>query len=156
MGQFWSKDGADPEPLPFQDTLPDGTMLTDLSGHPESCEALGWVAVPDPPAYDPIRQRPAWAGGAWTVVSTIPQQVSRMQAFYVLKTTPSPSGTEGRSWFQDFDEAIRASGNIKLINYWDTAADFHRDHPDLIAFATSMGVSSDQVDTLFVAADAVT
>lgn len=151
---LWFKAGSAPRELPFQDRLDDGTILTNLADNPDSREALGWIQAPDEPNFDPLNQGLRWTEDlTWEVVSIVPRQVSRMQAFYILKVTPGAS--EGRTLFQDFDDAIRASEDIRLINYWDTASDFHRDHPALTAFLASIGMSSDKVDDLFLAAGQV-
>lgn len=46
---LYRKNGGDPQPLPFQDSLPDGTIFTNLAHEPASRALLGWVAEPEPP-----------------------------------------------------------------------------------------------------------
>ena len=46
---LWSKNGGPPEALPFQDSLPDGTVLTNLAHEAASRILLGWVQLPEPP-----------------------------------------------------------------------------------------------------------
>lgn len=81
----------------------------------------------------------------------VPALISRMQAELELQATPSPV-TPGKTLLDDVNAAIAGATDPTLTIYWNTAADFHRDHPKLNAIAAAMGLSSAQVDALFIAA----
>lgn len=94
-----------------------------------------WVADPAPPPTPPAA----------------PQIISRMQAQLELHATASPTNA-GKTLLDDVNTALAASTDPTLEIYWNTATDFHRDHPKLTALATSMGLTSAQVDDLFITA----
>ena len=60
MAGLWSKNGGPLMALPYQDTLPDGTILSNLAYEPASRALLGWVfvedAVPPLPAEIPMHK----------------------------------------------------------------------------------------------------
>lgn len=79
-------------------------------------------------------------------VPPVPQEVSRLQAKQALRAGGK---------LTDVETAIAgASDEVKI--YWADASMFHRDHPTLLAMATALGMSSDEVDALFRAAAAIT
>lgn len=80
-----------------------------------------------------------------------PMIISRMQAQLELHAVPSPTNA-GKTLLDDVNAALAASSDGSLLIYWNTASDFHRDHPKILAMATAFGWSSDYVDSLFQAA----
>ena len=76
----------------------------------------------------------------------VPALVSRMQA----KRALLDSGL-----LPTVEAAIAASDDAALQLYWAEASDFHRDHPALIAMTAALGMTSGQVDDLFISAAAV-
>ena len=81
------------------------------------------------------------------VPQPVPFKVSRMQAKQALLA-------EGL--LATFDAAVAASGNPVLQLYYAETSDFHRDHPDLVAFMAALGMTDNQVDDLFRAAALIT
>jgi len=77
----------------------------------------------------------------------VPFKVSRMQAKQALLAG---------GLLATFDAAVAASGNPVLQLYYAETSDFHRDHPDLVAFMAALGMTDDQVDDLFRAAALIT
>ena len=86
----------------------------------------------------------------WSEVSTGPQvpvKVSRMQAKMALL---------GSGLLAAVEAAIAASDDAALKLYWAEASDFHRDHPALNGMTAVLGMTSEQVDDLFIAASQIT
>lgn len=74
MGQLFQKNGGQPQAPPFLDLDPDGNTWTDLPNNPEGRAACGWVAAPEPPAYDPVTQLLVWGAEGWEVVDRPPAE----------------------------------------------------------------------------------
>lgn len=91
MSNLWSKNGGPAQPLPFKDTLPDGTILTDLANQPASRALLNWVEVPD--------------------TSPLPVEIPMHKARKALRML-GPAGEvfdqEDVSWFEMVEAAIEA------------------------------------------------
>jgi len=47
-------------------------------------------------------------------------------------------------------EAAVAAGSQDLQDMWNFKEQFHEDHPEVIAMATNLGLTSDQLHTIFV------
>jgi hypothetical protein len=75
----------------------------------------------------------------------IPQTVSAMQAQQALLNSGQ----------LDAVNAAVAAGSREVQIYWAKTSEFHRNHPTLIAMTTALGMTSAQVDALFVAAAAI-
>lgn len=108
---LYSKNGGTPQELPFQDSMPDGTTLTNLANEPASRALLGWEAVPDPPPGLPAeipmhkarkalrmlgpdgpvvdQDDPSWWELLQAVISGIPDKVQRGALVDELDTAPN-------------------------------------------------------------------
>jgi hypothetical protein len=75
--------------------------------------------------------------------------VSRMQALIALESTPS--GVEGVSLLDVLESHIAESAKVIQI-YWANASEFHRNHPVLTDIAHQIGLTDEQIDSLFLAA----
>lgn len=76
----------------------------------------------------------------------VPSEVFRVQAKQALRIAGK---------LADVETAIAAASDEVKI-YWADAPSFHRTHPTLLAMATALGMTSDEVDTLFRAAAQIT
>lgn len=75
----------------------------------------------------------------------VPQVVSRMQARKALRLA---------NLLETFEEAV-AAGSVDLQDYYADASHFHRNHPELVETCTAQGLTSEQVDQLFILAGAL-
>lgn len=120
-----------PGPLPAELEGWTADALADVAAHVEPCPpqfvGLGFSPLPDPPPPPP-------------------QEVTRMQAKQALLA----AGMLG-----NVETAVNA-GPQALQIYWTDAPMFHRTHPQLIALATQCGLTSAQVDNLFLRASQIT
>ena len=90
---------------------------------------------------------PIWEPPA---TAPIPVSITNFQARAVLFHMPSPSGTADRTLFQDIDDALRAQGGVAW-QAWVFANDVTRDGPLVNAMGANFGLTSDQLDALFIA-----
>lgn len=81
--------------------------------------------------------------GAVIEVATVPASVSRFQARAALHQA---------ELLATVDAAIAASGNVVAQLAWADAVQFDRASPTIAAMAASIGLTSEQVDALFIAA----
>lgn len=83
----------------------------------------------------------------------VPGEVTNYQARAVLLATPSPTGIEGRTLFDDVDEAIRALGSTSpAFQAWEYANNIARHGATVQAMAAQFGLSEAQLDQMFRAA----
>lgn len=111
-------------------------------------------AFPDPPAGQQLADYALTVtDGVIAVAATfqpippppVPDEVSAMQAQLVLDQT-------GRL---DAVEAAIAQASRQVQIYWAKATTLHRQHPVLLQMAQALGMTSDDLDALFVAAAAL-
>lgn len=91
------------------------------------------------------------ANGAISVAVTyaltpVPFEVSMMQAQLALAAAGKLAAVEAA--------VAAASATVQI--YWRTAPTLHRDHPLVASLAAAVGLTSPEVDALFVAASAIT
>jgi hypothetical protein len=78
---LYSKNGAEPQELPFSDHDSEGNLWADLANNPAGHAACGWVEAPDAPDYDPEAASLSWVGGAWVVTPFTPEELAaRLEA----------------------------------------------------------------------------
>lgn len=121
---------------------------------PEGCRYLP-VVEQDRPAYDPETQQlkrlpdaivaDEIHAGRYEVVDrvpVVPDEVSRRQLFLVLLSLDPPLTRA----------AIRGMlvGNESALVEFDEAQTFKRDHPLVLSLAQQLGMTSEQVDALFI------
>jgi len=109
--------------------------LADLSASidPDACEALGYSGQGFFPVADP--QPPP----------VIPTIVAKWRAKIALHNAGLLTAVE---------TAI-ASADVPTQILWSDVPEFHRDSPELAAVIAGLGMTSDQVDDLFIAAAAI-
>lgn len=77
---LYTRNGSYPAPLPFLIYLTDGRARTNPATFTEAEIAdAGYVAVADPPAYDPASKSLGWDGSKWTLtdIPPAPYQISK-------------------------------------------------------------------------------
>lgn len=87
---LWSKDGGPPRELPFQDSLEDGTVLSNLAHEPESRARLKWVQLA--PATDELPDE-------------IPMHKAR-KALRMLGPAGQVFDQDDTSWFEMVEQVI--------------------------------------------------
>jgi hypothetical protein len=138
MTTAWHIPPAIPGPLPFAARDADGNTWTDLDSNAEAREACGYVQAPDPPAFDPTKQRLEWVDGAWAVVSMTPDTCTMLQLELELAS---------RNLTDQVTAAVTAVGGDAPI-YWRRETDVHRDHPMLLAIQQHLGWSDELLDQI--------
>lgn len=134
--QLPSTDVGAPAALPAELVGLTDETLADLSAalDPDACAALGYTGH----GFFPVEDEP--------LPPVVPDSVSRMQAKMALLAGGLLSTVEA---------AVGASADPALQLYWADASHFHRDHAALIAMTASLGMTSEQVDALFIAASEI-
>ena len=82
----------------------------------------------------------------------IPREVTNFQARALLKNMPGSA--EGRSLFDDVDDALRAMGGIPW-QAWEYTTTFPRDSALIAAIGAQLNLTNAQLDEMFVAASAI-
>lgn len=146
MTQLWIKNGGAPQELPFMDAA-NNSVYSDLANNPEGREACGWAAAPEQPEHDPDVSKLEWVDGGWEVVSITPVKVTRHQAKEALRRAGHLSAILA------YIPTVDDGGELAL--FWSEAEDFHRNHPQLLKVGDALGLTSAQIDALFVVAHAI-
>jgi hypothetical protein len=121
--------------LPVQTTIPDGHRQDFTQG---PATARGWQLVDG--AAVPITV-PVPAPEA----PTVPEAVTPRQIRRALNAAGLRSAVE----------AAVAQASQDVRDDWEFALEVRRDHPELNAMATALGLTSEQLDALFIAAAAI-
>jgi hypothetical protein len=82
----------------------------------------------------------------------VPREVTNFQARALLKNMPGSA--EGRSLFDDVDDALRAMGGIPW-QAWEYTTTFPRHSALIAAIAAQLSLSDEQIDQMFIAASAI-
>ena len=139
----------------FSENTPDQTYLD------FGCRVVAPTMRPEPPTGKVVvEDAPTFVNGSWTQVwvfkdapaPTVPPSCTNFQMRAVLLTMPSP--TSGRTMFQDVDDALKANGGAEY-QAWEFANDFTRAGALVNKMAASFGMTSAQMDTLFINASAI-
>lgn len=81
----------------------------------------------------------------------IPVSVTNFQARAVLMQMPSPTGVADRTIFDDVNDALKAQGGVPY-QAWEQSNDFTRNGALVNSMAEKLGLTSDQLDQIFIAA----
>ena len=84
----------------------------------------------------------------------VPDSVTNFQARAVLMQMPSSTGVAGRTVFDDVNDTLKAQGGIPY-QAWEQANDFTRDGTLVNSFGAKLGLSSDQLDQVFITASTI-
>jgi hypothetical protein len=92
---LYSHEGAEPAPLPFRITMPDGFTRTDPETFtPEEIAAAGYVEAPAAPSYDPdTHLAPVWRGGEWFAQALSAAELAELAEQRRLAAMPPPVTT---------------------------------------------------------------
>ena len=122
-------------PLPFKDTLEDGTILTDLANQPASQALLGWVEIPD--------------------TGALPDEIPMHRARKALRLL-GPAGEvfdqDDPSWFELVEAAIAAVPDKRLRGQLrddlDTAPNLVLAGESTQMIKTAIGMSDEQLEAV--------
>jgi hypothetical protein len=96
-----------------------------------------------------------WAVRQWEGQEELPDDHAEVAAFRAAVPTPgaASAGDFMRAlyelgWYDDVSAAVTAAGGLPKI-LWNRASVFERNHPMVIAIATAIGKTSDDLDELF-------
>ncbi len=112
-------------------------------------ERKGWVNIPQP-SYDPITQTCTWENCSW-VITEIPIQVPETIPNWSLRAQLQIIGL-----FNNVQSMIdNLTGNEKIIamQQWEYGNQIQRYHPLVIQIGTELGLSSQQIDQIFIDAN---
>ena len=79
----------------------------------------------------------------------VPQEVTNFQARALL--LQMPGSVEGRTLFQDVDDALRQLGGVAW-QAWEYTAIFPRDSELIATLAAQFNLTDEQLDQMFIAA----
>jgi hypothetical protein len=82
----------------------------------------------------------------------VPREVTNFQARALLMNMPGSA--EGRSLFDDVDDALRAMGGIPW-QAWEYTTIFPRHSALIAAIAEQLSLTEEQIDQMFIAASAI-
>ncbi|MCA3377153.1 MAG: hypothetical protein INF64_08495 [Roseomonas sp.] len=117
------------------------------------------IGIPRPSEH-PLVEAIASAGGmsaieiipSNTEPSTGVRQVTNFQARALLLSMPGSA--EGRTMFDDVDDALRAMGGVPW-QAWEYTTIFPRDSALIAAIGTQFNLTEAQIDEMFIAAAAI-
>ena len=116
-----------------------------------------WMGATEvaPPDFDPVAAGCFWRGDRWEVEQAVPQappvpEVATMrQARLALHRAGLLSTVDAA--IAGLPEPGRTEAQIE----WEYAQEWRRDWPVLVAAATSFGLTTEQIDQMFIAAVAL-
>ena len=82
----------------------------------------------------------------------VPQEVTNFQARALLQNMPGSA--EGKTLFDDVDDALRAMGGIPW-QAWEYTTSFPRDSALIAAIGAQLNLTDAQLDEMFIAAAAI-
>lgn len=83
---------------------------------------------------------------------SIPKEVTNFQARALLMNMPSSA--EGRTLFEDVNDALQAMGGVEW-QAWEYTTIFPRDSALIAAIGAQINLTEAQIDEMFVAAAAI-
>ena len=115
----------------------------------ETLTRKGWVEAPQPP-YDPTTQTCTWQDCQW-VVGPIIVPVPQLIPNWSLRAQLQIMGL-----FDDVQTMIdNLTGDEKIvaIQQWEYGNQVERNHPLVIQIGTELGLTSEQIDQIFIDAN---
>ena len=107
----------------------------------------GWTLRPDPPAYNPATHTVAWDGAQWVVTAipvVVPESVPAHHLRRALRAFGMLAAVNAYMAALPDDDEMRES--------WEYAPYFRRDALGIESARVALGLSTGQVDGLFLAA----
>lgn len=145
----------------------DGVSATVTFTSPETVHALqwfndtGWIEYTDGTANEKIEALPDWVGAAvdahTVAVTPVPLTPEQIAAALIPR---SVSPRQIRQALTRFNvrtqvEAAVAAGDQDIKDWWEFATVVERNHPMVVGMATALGISTTELDAIFVAAGAL-
>ena len=124
-------------------------VTTDDEERIETLVRKGWTVRPDRPVYDPATQQCAWDGGQWVVSAIVPQvpsEVTMRQARLALLGAGKLPLVDAA--IDALPEPQRSAARIE----WEYSSAVQRHNGFVAALGPALGMTSEQIDALFVAA----
>lgn len=126
--------------------------------HGRTHPAITWIVAPD----NITRGSTQNPNGSWDIKAPpklVPATITNFQARAALLQTPGPS--PGSNLFETVDAALRAGKDADdqgmfAWQAWEQANEFTRDGDLINSLGGSFGLSSDQLDDLFIAGSTIT
>lgn len=152
---LYTRNGAQPEPLPIRLRMPDGSTRTDPSTFTaDEIAAAGYVLAPEVPAYDQATHTVEWVAGNWSVVELppapivelAPPKLSRFEFMGLLTMQERQALKTRRTSDPVIDDALDL---LEMANHVEPA------HPlvvQMLGYVEQIGVMSAERRAAFVAA----
>jgi hypothetical protein len=132
--------------LDFQSQTP---VTTDDAERIATLVRKGWTVRPDMPAYDAKTQQCAWVDGKWVVsaiVPDVPSVVTMRQARLALLGAGKLALVDAA--IDGMPEPQKSAARIE----WEYSNEVQRHNSFVSALGPALGMTSTQIDGLFVAA----
>ena len=124
-------------------------VTTDDAERIDTLLRKGWTVRPDAPAHDPATQHCAWDGGQWVVsaiVPVVPDSVTMRQARLALLGAGKLAMVD--TAIDSMPEPQKSAARIE----WEYCNEVQRHNGFVAALGPALGMTSAQIDALFVAA----
>lgn len=112
-------------------------------------ERKGWVNTPQP-SYDPTTQSCTWENCTW-VVTDIPIQVPQIIPNWSLRAQLQIMGLFDS--VQTMVDNLTGTEKIIAVQQWEYGNQVERYHPLVIQIGTELGLTSQQIDQIFIDAN---
>lgn len=144
--------------------------------HPETGQLLGQSEADESPLEEGVFLIPAFStptippacsdaqyvvfnGSAWEIKDIpvevpVPDPASEPQVIYPISPRQIRQALTALNFRAGVESAV-AAGDQDLKDWWEFSSSFERNHPEVIAMGTQLGVSSEQLDALWILAGAL-
>lgn len=112
-------------------------------------ERKGWVNTPQP-SFDPTTQSCTWENCTW-VVTDIPIQVPQIIPNWSLRAQLQIMGLFDS--VQTMVDNLTGTEKIVAVQQWEYGNQVERYHPLVIQIGTELGLTSQQIDQIFIDAN---
>lgn len=124
-------------------------VTTDDAERIDTLVRKGWAVRPDMPSYDAATQQCAWDGNQWVVsavVPVVPDSVTMRQARLALLGAGKLAMVDAA--IDTMPEPNKSAARIE----WEYSNEVQRNNGFVSALGPALGMTSAQIDALFVAA----
>lgn len=118
----------------------------------DTLKRKGWIEAPQP-EFDAATHTCDWVDGAWSV-SAIPTQVPQEVPLWAFRSMLALSGLTDAAEAQI--AALPEPEKTVALTQWEYGNFIRRDHPLITQMGVQLGLTSEQIDAIFVQANSLT
>ena len=118
----------------------------------ETLKRKGWIEAPQP-EFDAATHTCEWVDGAW-FVSEIPTQVPQEVPLWAFRSMLALSGLTAAAVAQI--AALPEPEKTVALTQWEYGNFIRRDHPLIAQMGVQLGLTSQQINAIFVQANSLT